>query len=336
MALKKIAVAIVALGAAALAAFLVFDGIFNKTVSTDFFAMNTYVTATVTGTDSEDCASELRSVVESLDKDKLSRTRADSSVSQLNKNGGGNADGKIAEWFSVLLDVCRKSAGAFDFTLGTVSDLWSFGSEPKIPEAEVLAEALSHTGYEKITLSGGRLDMADKEAVIDFGATGKGIALDEIKASFDGKRIKEAVVSVGGSVLLYGDKKFTVGIRDPQGNAGRYVAKLHVSETCVSTSGSYEQQFEQNGKKYHHILDPKTGYPVNNGLISVTVVSESGILSDALSTACFVLGIGKGSALAAEYGCTAIFITENKKIYVEGDSTVIEITDEAYTLAEQS
>lgn len=332
---KKAAVAAV-IAALILAAFLIYDGIHGKKISADFFAMNTYVSVKLTGADSDECATEIQQITESLDKDVLSRTSENSVIHRINQNGGGEIDEKVQGYISVLLDVCRKSDGAFDFTLGAVSDLWQFGSNPEIPNADKLASALSHSGHQKISLSGEKLIMADGQAVIDFGAAGKGIALDEIKAILSDKKIKEAVVSVGGSVLLMGNKQFTVGIRNPSGNSGSYIAKLRISESCVSTSGSYEQQFEQNGKIYHHILNPKTGYPVDNGLVSVTVVSESGILSDALSTACFVLGYEKGSELAKEFGCQAFFVTNNKQILAEnGADDIIEITDNSYTLVMQ-
>ncbi len=334
--MKKTAVFAALIAAVALAGFLIYDGVFNKTASADFFAMNTYVTADITGRDSAECAEEAQKIVESLDTAVLSRTAENSVVSRINLNGSGELDEKTAGYVSKLIEVCKKSGGAFDFTLGSVSDLWSFGSSPAVPDSEKLSQALSHSGYEKIILSGGRIEKSDKEATLDFGAAGKGIALDEIKSCLESRSVKNAVVSVGGSVLLFGKKEFTVGIRDPFGNSGSYVAKLGVSDCCVSTSGCYEQQFEHGGKKYHHILDPETGYPVDNGLLSVTVISESGLLSDALSTACFVLGIEKGSALAREYGCTAIFIDEDKNIYVEGDSGIIEITDGAYSFTERT
>lgn len=234
---------------------------------------------------------------------------------------------------TVLLDVCQKSAGAFDFTLGAVSDLWGFGAEPGVPDETELKNALSHSGYEKLFLEGNSVVYGDKNAVIDFGAAGKGIALDEIKNALSGKKIKSAVVSVGGSVLLMGDKEFTVGIRNPGGNSGSYIAKLNIPAFCISTSGSYEQQFEKDGEVFHHILNPETGFPVDNGLVSVTVLSQSGILSDALSTACFVLGYEEGMALAKEFGCHAIFVTENKEIITEEYLIdIIEITDDSYTL----
>ena len=159
--------------------------------------------------------------------------------------------------------------------------------------------------------------------------------LDEIKGILDSSGIKEAVISAGGSILVYGSRDFTVGIKDPEGGSG-YIAVLTVPQSCVSTSGSYERFFEADGKRYHHILDPKTGYPADNGLISVTVISQSGILSDALSTACFVCGIEDGMALAEEYGCEAVFIDNNHRIYVtEGIRDSIEITDGAYGFADE-
>lgn len=330
-AMKKTAVAAAAVFAVLLSVFVFYDGVLNKTSEADFFSMKTYVSAKVTGYESDLCTAEIQKLVENLDVNILSRTSENSLVSQINKNGGGELDLQTAAYFSVLLDVCEKSGGAFDFTLGGVSDLWNFGSAPSIPDETALAEALSHSGYKKITLSGSNISMQDKAAVLDFGASGKGIALDSVKAYLVTRDIRNAVVSVGGSTLLFGDKDFTVGIRNPEGNAGSYIAKLHMGEGCVSSSGSYEQFFEENGKRYHHIINPETGYPVDNGLVGVTIVSESGLLSDALSTACFVLGIEKGSALAAEYGCTAIFVTEDKKIYIEGDADIVEITDTTYS-----
>lgn len=329
--MKKAIAAVVAVIVTALAVFVFYDGVLNKTSEADFFSMKTYVTAKVTGYESDLCTAEIQKIVDNLDVNVLSRTAENSLVTSLNRDGGGKLDAQTAAYMSLLLDVCEKSGGAFDFTLGAVSDLWKFGSTPEIPDGKALADALSHSGYEKITLSGGEITMRDKSAVLDFGASGKGIALDSVRAYLETRDVKSAVVSVGGSTLLYGNKDFTVGIRNPEGNASSYIAKLHMGEGCVSSSGSYEQFFEQDGKRYHHILNPETGYPVDNGLVGVTIISESGLLSDALSTACFVLGIEKGSALAAEYGCTAVFVSQDKKIYIEGDADIVEITDASYT-----
>ncbi len=332
---KKKAVAIVIIIAALFIAFLAYDGIANTEAESAFFSMHTHSNVKLKGAHSRKASDEIRELTDRLDTEILSRTNSSSVVYQLNNNGGGNAE-KISSYLNILLDVCKKSDGAFDFTLGAVSDLWSFGSSPVLPDEAAISSALSHSGYEKLTFDGNNLVFGDKLSVIDFGAAGKGIALDEIKKILVERKIKEAVVSIGGSILLMGNKEFTVGIRNPEGNSGSYIAKLRIPEKCVSTSGSYEQQFEANGKKYHHILDPETGHPVDNGLLSVTIVSDSGILSDALSTACFVLGYEKGKALAETYGCGIIFVTEDKKVYAEnGAENYIEITDNEYTLVVQ-
>lgn len=316
-----------------LIAFLAYDGIASKEITDDFFSMNTYVTSKIIGADSPECAKQIRSITENLDTGVLSRTSASSDVFNLNAQGGGEVDSKLKGWFEVLLDVCEKSEGAFDFTLGAVSDQWNFGSSPSVPDENALRVALSHSGYKKILLEENTVSYGDRELIVDFGAAGKGIALDEIKEALSEKKIRSAVVSVGGSVLFYGDKEFTVGIRDPHGNSGSYIAKLNLTECCVSTSGSYEQQFEKDGEVYHHILNPETGYPADSGLLSVTVISDSGILSDALSTACFVLGYEKGTLLAKEFGAHAIFVNENKEIIAEDFLVdIIEITDDSYTL----
>lgn len=328
--LKKIGAIIAAVAAAALIAFIAWDGWFNKSSEKSFFAMDTVITAAVSGKDSDSVIPKIEECVNGLDV-MLSRHNESSEISRLNKNSGGILSAEISEYFRTLLDICKKSGGAFDVTLGAVSDLWSFGKNPQLPDEAELQKVLSECGYENVTLSGNSITLSSGK--IDFGAVGKGIALDEIRSILNESKVNGATVSVGGSVLVYGKETVKVGIRDPYGNAGRSIAALPLSDICVSTSGSYERRFEENGKSYHHILDPETGYPVDNGLVSVTIISESGLLSDALSTACFVLGIEKGMALAESYGCEAVFITENKQIYAtDSVASEIEITDSSYTL----
>ena len=226
------------------------------------------------------------------------------------------------------------SGGKFDIALGAVSDLWSFNDSPRVPSTDELSEALSRSGSDKLSLSGNTLTRADG-CIIDLGSAGKGIALDKVKSYLSDKKISSAVVSVGGSVLLYGKGSFNVGVRDPWGEAGRSVMTVKLGAGCVSTSGSYERCFEQGGKHYHHILDPDTGLPVENGLVSVTVISDSGLLSDALSTACFVLGAEGGAKLAAKYGCEAIFITEDKKVIcTDGIKPNVTVLADGYTVVE--
>ncbi len=314
--MKRITAIIAALAAVVLAVFLISDARTAKGETLDFFSMNTYMHAEIEGRNAKENLNEIKSIIEKLDYSLLSRKSNNSFVYQLNKNGEASLTKELTEYFLLMINVSQSSNGAFDFTLGSVSDLWSFGNNPSIPDKNVLADTLSHSGYEKIAIKDGKIILGDKSAVIDLGASGKGIALDSAKKYLETQDIEKAIINAGGSVLLYGDDTFTVGIRNPYGNATSTVAEITLNGGCISTSGCYERYFEENGTLYHHILDPKTGYPVQNNLLSVTVICESGILSDVLSTACYVLGIEKGSALAEKYGATAIFITKENEIHI--------------------
>lgn len=160
------------------------------------------------------------------------------------------------------------------------------------------------------------------KCTLDLGAVGKGIACDVVQDYLKKqKEVSGAVIAVGGSILLYGSKAdgsdWNVAVQNPRGQDGEAMGVLSLSGTTnVSTSGDYEKYFMQDGKRYHHILDPSTGYPADSGLISVTIVSDSGLLSDGLSTACFVLGKERGQKLLETYGAEGIFIDQNKKVTV--------------------
>ena len=307
--MKKILIALAVVAAVAAAA--IFFASSNE-VKREFFAMDTFVSAKVKGFAAKDAAGGVSTLVRELDSKQLSRYTSGSE----------------------LLEVGKMSGGKFDIALGAVSDLWSFNDSPRVPSTDELTEALSRSGSGKLSLSGNTLTRADG-CIVDLGSAGKGIALDKVKSYLSDKKISSAVVSVGGSVLLYGKGSFNVGVRDPWGEAGRSVMTVKLGAGCVSTSGSYERCFEQGGKRYHHILDPDTGLPVENGLVSVTVISDSGLLSDALSTACFVLGAEGGAKLAAKYGCEAIFITEDKKVIcTDGIKPNVTVLADGYTVVE--
>ena len=329
--MKKILIALAVVAAAAAAA--IFFASSNE-VKREFFAMDTFVSAKVKGFAAKDAAGGISTLVRELDSKQLSRYTSGSEISRINSEAETVLSDEMRDYITELLEVGKMSGGKFDIALGAVSDLWSFNDSPRVPSTDELTEALSHSGSEKLSLSGNTLTRADG-CIIDLGSAGKGIALDKVKSYLSDKKISSAVVSVGGSVLLYGKGSFNVGVRDPWGEAGRSVMTVKLGAGCVSTSGSYERCFEQGGKRYHHILDPDTGLPVENGLVSVTVISDSGLLSDALSTACFVLGAEGGAKLAAKYGCEAIFITEDKKVIcTDGIKPNVTVLADGYTVVE--
>jgi len=330
---KKKTISIVSVAAVIFCVMLIFYSAFlAKETGVEFFAMDTYIKVSAVGTDSAAACEKIQTLVNSLDTEMLSRQNENSEISVLNSNGGIMSE-KMQEYILAMLGIYEKSNGAFDFALGSVSDLWGFGNNPHLPANSKIKSALEKSGADKLSISGNKI--STNGAVIDFGASGKGIALDEIKELLGSMKIKNAVVSVGGSVLLYGKKNFTVGIRNPKGGSGSYIMTVSTPAACVSTSGSYEQYFEENGKNYHHILNPETGYPVDNGLVSVTVISDNGLASDALSTACFVLGIEDGMKLAEEYGCEIVFVDSRKKVTAsDGIKDSLKITDSNYSFAE--
>lgn len=313
---------------AVFAVFFVFLG--NKEKTASFFAMDTYCSAKIKGKNSSECLKQIEAAVTDLENI-ISRHKKSSDFYAINRDGKGTLDKKQSAWLNAMLSVSKNSGGAFDFTLGELSDLWGFGDEPKVPDDEDIKAILSRTGYQKISLTETGISFPEGVSV-DMGAVGKGIALDEIKALLDENKVSCGVISIGGSILLYGSDTLTVGITDPAGKS-QYIGILTPGNGCVSTSGSYERFFEENGKKYHHILNPETGYPADSGLVSVTVYSENGLLSDALSTACFVLGKEKGTALLKEYGCGGIFVETDGGVTVTDDlAGKFQLTDTSYTM----
>lgn len=329
--MKKILIALAVVAAVAAAA--IFFASSNE-VKREFFAMDTFVSAKVKGFAAKDAAGGISTLVRELDSKQLSRYTSGSELSRINSEAETVLSDEMRDYITELLEVGKMSGGKFDIALGAVSDLWSFNDSPRVPSTDELTEELSRSGSDKLSLNGNTLTRADG-CIVDLGSAGKGIALDKVKSYLSDKKISSAVVSVGGSVLLYGKGSFNVGVRDPWGEAGRSVMTVKLGAGCVSTSGSYERCFEQGGKRYHHILDPDTGLPVDNGLVSVTVISDSGLLSDALSTACFVLGAEVGAKLAAKYGCEAIFITEDKKVIcTDGIKPNVTVLADGYTVVE--
>lgn len=284
-------------------------------------AMGTVMTQKIYGDVPGKYIADIITIVSSLE-DIISYKDEESYLSALNKNGAIE-NPVLGSVLDVCLEVSGKSEGAFDVSVGDLSSLWGIGTtEQRIPSDEEIKASLEGCGYEKIKVKGSKITL-EGDFSVDLGAVGKGLACDYIKRYLESGEAKGGVVSVGGSIIAYGQHnkagdKWRVAVRHPR-SENEFLGVINLSEGCVSTSGDYERYFEENGKRYHHILDGNTGYPSESGLISVTVVCASGILSDALSTACFVLGEEKGKALLEEYGAAGIFVDEDLNITTVGD-----------------
>ena len=329
------------------------------------FVMSTVLSEKIYGT--KDVAQDIKEELDKLEKEQLSWREDSSVVSKINadaqKGIKTKLDSDMTLWVEDSLELARRSNGAFDPTIGRLTRLWNIeGDNPKVPSKQEIKNTLKDTGYTKIHLEKvetqntattkknvdkDRKDNTDKkintdesvssiyiedQCTLDLGAVGKGIACDVAQNYLkQQKEVSGAVIAVGGSILLYGSKadgtNWNVAVQNPRGKDGEAMGVL-----SLSTSGDYEKYFMQNGKRYHHILDPSTGYPAESSLISVTVVSDNGLLSDGLSTACFVLGKEKGERLLETYGAEGVFIDQNKKVTVtKGLKDKFTILNEEYT-----
>lgn len=292
----------------------------DKPFADQDYVMGTVLTQTIYG-GNEELAGSVTAKIRSMEA-AISNKFITSEVSKIGAlAGSGGVESKYFDIYKLASDVCEKSGGAFDITVAPVVGLWGIGTEKaRVPSEAEIEALLPFVDYKNIKLENGKVSLSKEGAELDLGAIGKGAAADLAISLYKEAGISSAIVAVGGSIGILGEKPggtpFLVGVRDPKGSANEYLGTLALKNISVSTSGSYERFIEQNGVLYHHIIDPATGYPAESGLVSVTVVHENGALCDALSTACFVLGREKGMELLDEYGAQGIFIDENDKIYV--------------------
>ena len=235
------------------------------------------------------------------------------------------------------------SGGAFDPTIGPVVKLWSIGTDDaRVPSPGEIAAALPLVGWRDLIAdeSARTVFLKRKGMGIDLGAIAKGYAADEVAAIVRKHRIPRAIIDLGGNVLAYGSKKggkpWRIGVQDPSGQRGDPIGIVQAENKTMVTSGVYERFLEADGVRYHHILSTTDGYPVRNGLLSVTIVADRSIDADALSTAVFALGFEKGKALVESIdGLEAIFVFEDMSVRTtQGIVKDFTISDTRYRLVE--
>ena len=251
----------------------------------------------------------------------LSRTVEDSDVWRIN-HAEGEPVTVSEDTISILQcagQISGLSGGAFDATIAPVSTLWDFTSGSAVlPEAETIAKAAELVDYTKVMIDGNRVTLP-AGMMIDLGGIAKGYIADRIKTYLEKRGVKHAILSFGGNVVAIGTKpdssQWTVGIQDIDKGTGASMLKTRISGGSVVTSGIYERGFDLDGVRYHHLLSPDTGWPAQNELASVTIISDSSMEGDALSTAAFVLGLEKGTELIENMkGIEAIFIARDRTV----------------------
>ncbi|MEI7904438.1 MAG: FAD:protein FMN transferase [Candidatus Firestonebacteria bacterium] len=286
------------------------DGLVKKTR----YLMDTY--CSIYTPKSEDADKAMDKALDSVEalNNKFSAFLSGSQVYEFNTKGTPITDPEIMKVIKIALDVTAKSGGAFDITVKPLITLWGFYGElpkdPKVPGKDALSAALKLIGPGTVAVQDGKLVKLRKTAQIDLGAVAKGYAVDRAMRSLKESGIKSALVDLGGDIYALGTykgKPWKAGIKNPRGEGALGVMDL--TELSISTSGDYERYFVKDGRRYCHIIDPRTGYPATE-LMCAAIIAPDATLADALSTAVFVLGREKGLELLKAYPQTEAIIID--------------------------
>ena len=310
------------------------------------YAMDTVMNLTVYGGNAAAALESAEKELHTLDEAVLSRTAEGSELYALYASGGETveygADDALPALIETALTISDATDGAFDPTLAPVLDAWGFTKDThRVPSTDELTELLSHTGCGKVrfekTADGYAVTLLDG-VQLDLGGIAKGYAADVLRAQLEEEGVTSATLDLGGDVFVMGSKPdgsgWRIAVKDPA-DTESYLGVVTAADKFIVTSGVYERYFEENGVRYHHILDPKTGSPAESGLVSVTVLCENGAWADALSTACFVLGPDGALALRddlADEGTDfeLILVTDDGRVlYTDGLADAFTPNDES-------
>lgn len=306
----------------------------NKAISKSNFYFDTLINITLYDVRQENLIDEcfkLAAEYENL----LSTTKENSDISRINKAAGINSvevDPRTVEVIKKGIEYSELSEGKFDITIGKITKLWNISDISKnakddnnivdssyLPSSDEINNLLPSINYENIVIDGNKVMLTDSNCEIDLGAIAKGYIADKMKELLGENGVKSGLINLGGNILAIGTKpdnsNYTVGIQKPFGETNEPILKLKVSNKSIVTSGIYERYFRIENKIYHHILDVTTGYPCENDLYSVTIISDKSTDGDALSTVCFLLGKDEGLKFINSLDdIEAIFIDNNNNI----------------------
>ena len=307
----------------------------QEPISTTAIKLNTAVTVTIYDSQDRNLLTECMNLCDKYEKI-FSRTASDSELYKLNHRQLTPVNGtedtyqvsdSLAELVSEGLDYSELSEGAFDIAIEPLTSLWDFTAEdPQVPEDSLIQAALPKCDYHNISVDRVKNEITLKtdDTAIELGAIAKGYIADRLKDYLVSQNVKSAIINLGGNVLCIGEKPdnsaFKIGIQKPFADRSETIAVMDIKDKSVVSSGIYERCFEQDSTLYHHLLNPKTGYPYDNGLIAVTIISDKSVDGDALSTTCFALGLEDGMKLAESLDdVQAFFVTSDYEIHYTKD-----------------
>lgn len=285
--------------------------------------------------------------------DKITINQKGSEIDEVNEQAGIKPV-KVSDDVYTLVkrayEYSQDSQGGFDMAIGAITQLWRIGfDDARKPSQEEIDQALKLVDYHKIELNDKEktVYLKEKGMIIDLGAIAKGYITDEVVKVLKKQGVTTAIVDLGGNVYVLGhsprgeNQDWTVGIQDPNMARGSVLGSIKERNKTLVTSGIYERYLEVDGKKYHHLFDPKTGYPFDNDIASVTIITDKSIDGDGLSTAVFSMGVKKGLEYVESElnnGTEAIFVTKDDKVYVTDPikDTFKLLEDSHYTMGDRS
>lgn len=317
----------------------------NKPAEQTEFLMGTYVTLRIYDEGKEDVLAEGFELVKDL-ADKITGETMDSEISAVNAAAGVEpvqVSPAVYEVIQIAHQYAEESEGKFNYAIGPITDLWRIGfDDARKPEQEEIDQALAKTDFRKVEFddAGHSIYLPEAGMMLDLGAIAKGYMTDEVKDLFASEGVTTAVIDLGGNVFVMGGSptrngaEWNVGVQDPLAPRGQSLGKMKLKDRSIVTSGIYERYLEVDGVVYHHLMNPETGYPFDNEIIGVSIVSEQSVDGDALSTQVFGMGLTAGLAYVnSRADVEAVFITEDKGVYIsDGLKGNFELTHDAYTL----
>ena len=297
-------------------------------VSNSGFYFNTIINITLYNTNNSKLIDDCFDIAHKYEN-MFSNTIPESDISKINDNAGI----KSVKVNPETIEYCELSNGKFDITIGKLSELWNISKisqnikndenitdDSVIPKESDILALVNHINFHNIIIDSNSVYLSDSDAKIDLGGIAKGFVADKMKEYLLENGINSAIINLGGNVLTIGSNSngnsFNVGIQKPFNKSGEIITKISVISKSVVTSGIYERYYKVDDVIYHHLLDSKTGYPINNNLLSVTIISDSSTEGDALSTICFSLGLDEGMNLINQTdNIEAIFITDDYELH---------------------
>ncbi|MGL4850725.1 MAG: FAD:protein FMN transferase [Clostridium sp.] len=260
-------------------------------------------------------------------EDKASINKGGTEVDNINKNAGIKSVKVSNDVFEIIKTGMKYSSmaeGNYDITVGPLVKLWSIGlPEARKPSDKEIGQALEKINYKNLELNEEKKEiyLKEKGMLLDLGSIAKGYTADRITEILREEGVNKAIVDLGGNIYAFGEKneneKWKIGIQNPFSDRGDVVGAIKVKDKSIVTTGIYERFLERDGEKYHHILNPKTGYPYESNIGGVSIISDKSIDGDALSTLVFTLGIEKGLQFVEGIeGVECIFVDKDKNIYL--------------------